>query len=234
MMALDAPSATLIVADHTDLRLLPAPMTRAALAELSAPIRTAPPPEPPPTTSYLLPEIAPNALVHAVGVYEGKYAEGVRRGFRQHPQGTVDVLVGGPQPVILVLSAYEPVKWRVQATGATRVEQILVFGNGTQEVETALRSARVYTSPQSSTSGSLVVYERTSSGYTRLAKAVRELTGKDIATFQGSYAGDTFSIDARPAAMDRDAPAIRRYVDENGVVHFEDSRLPPRDAPAPR
>jgi hypothetical protein len=63
---------------------------------------------------------------------------------------------------------------------------------------------------------------------------VRELTGKDIATFQGSYAGDTFSIDARPAAMDRDAPAIRRYVDENGVVHFEDSRLPPRDAPAPR
>jgi hypothetical protein len=48
----------------------------------------------------------------------------------------------------------------------------------------------------SSRSGALVVYERTSSGYTRLAKAVRELTGKDIATFQGSCAGDTSSIAA--------------------------------------
>jgi hypothetical protein len=59
--------------------------------------------------------------LHVVGVYEAATADGARRGFREHPLGAASVEVTATDgPVVLVLCAYEPVKWQTAAARPDR------------------------------------------------------------------------------------------------------------------
>lgn len=166
--------------------------------------------------------ISDDTKVHVVGVYEGELPNGKKRGFREHAQGQVTVNVGGSGRAILVLSAYEPVKWTVVPRGIF-IDHILLFGYYDQEVN-APPGARVYTNLQSSVGGSSMYAYKKDGNYAKLERAVREITGVEIDTFQGKYRAGSFSVNTGglPSDSTQD-PRIEKWVDEDGVVHYGDS-----------
>ena len=166
-------------------------------------------------------ELSDDTKVHVIGVYEGELPDGQKSGFRQHPQGQVTVNVGGTGRAVLVLTAYEPVKWTVVPRGVF-VDHILLYGYYDQEV-VAPPGTRVYTNLQSSVPATYA-YKKDEK-YTRLARAVREITGRDPDTFQGKYRAGTFSVNVSGSSPDpTQSPAIDKWVDEDGVVHYGDRR----------
>jgi len=132
--------------------------------------------------------------VHVVGVYEGELPGGGKRGFREHAQGEVTVNVGGNGRIVLVLTAYEPVKWKVVPQGVI-VDQILLFGYYDQEVE-APSGARVYSNLQTSVGSSSMYAYKKDANYAALERAVREITGRDVDTFQGTYRAGSFYVNS--------------------------------------
>jgi TPR repeat protein len=128
------------------------------------------------------------AQLHAIGVYQGSYADGVAPGFRHHPQGTVAVTVHKTKrPVILALGAYEPVKWEITQQKGARLERVIVGGKYKQEV-TGVDAATpvVYTD--------VWAYKERSSEFSSLAKKLKALTGLEITTFEGRHSGGTFHV----------------------------------------
>lgn len=140
------------------------------------------------------------------------------------------MFVNGSGSIILVLTAYDPVHWRVHATGGARIEQVLLFGHETQTIEGQTADTQVYTSPQGSQGETGHTYRRNDPSFNALARTVRELTGKEISTFQGQYESGSFHVAVGPtpaSATSGPNSGIRRWVDANGVVHYEDARLAP-------
>jgi TPR repeat protein len=128
------------------------------------------------------------AQLHAVGVYQGSYPDGVEPGFRHHPQGTVAVTVHKTKrPVILALGAYEPVKWEISQQKGARLERVIVGGKYKQEITGVDASTPViYTD--------VWAYKERSSEFSSLAKKLKALTGLEIATFEGRQSGKSFNV----------------------------------------
>lgn len=65
--------------------------------------------------------------LHVVGVYEGQ--SDIQSGFMYHPSGRVDVNVKiVNKPITLVLSAYEPVLWKISAVKGANIKKIYISG----------------------------------------------------------------------------------------------------------
>lgn len=129
--------------------------------------------------------LARDAVIEAVGVYEG---EGASHGHGQPRRpGTVRVMVKAGKPVLLVLSAYEPVNWVIQPEAGARVAGVLVSGYHPGNVYGAngAHQHRI---------GSTYAYRRQGNEYRTLDAEVRALTGKGIGHFQGSYRGSFFRV----------------------------------------
>jgi len=76
-----------------------------------------------------------DAEVHLVGLYKGSNRLRFPLGTSGHGTTEIDVVVGRVQsPVILVLSAYDPVVWRVGYTSLSRIAGVLASGYHTQAV----------------------------------------------------------------------------------------------------
>jgi hypothetical protein len=76
-----------------------------------------------------------DAEVHLVGLYKGSNRLRFPLGTSGHGTTEIDVVVGRAQsPVILVLSAYDPVVWRVGYTSQSRIAGVLAAGYHTQAV----------------------------------------------------------------------------------------------------
>ena len=171
----------------------------------------------------VLGELSDDTKVHVVGVYEGELPNGKRRGFREHAQGHVTVNVGGSGRAVLVLTAYEPVKWTVIPRGVF-IDHILLFGYNDQEVN-APPGSRVYTNLQSSVGATRTYAYKKDGNYVQLERAVREITGKDVDTFQGKYRAGSFSVNSGGSRSDpTQAPGVNKWIDEDGVVHYGDQR----------
>ncbi len=129
-----------------------------------------------------------NAKVEAVGVYQGTRTSG-RTSSEGRNMGVVDVLVRpGPRPLILVLSSYEPVQWRISLATGARLAGVLLSGYH-QSLVTGAGSARVLEM------GRLHAYERGSSEYNALDREVRHWTGNQgIQVFQGRYDGGAYTV----------------------------------------
>lgn len=57
----------------------------------------------------------------------------------------------------------------------------------------------------------------------KLERAVREITGGDVDTFQGKYSAGSFSANSGGSRSDpTQSPGISKWVDEDGVVHYGD------------
>ncbi|MDR1368288.1 MAG: hypothetical protein LBJ76_06170, partial [Candidatus Accumulibacter sp.] len=156
--------------------------------------------------------IAGTADIEAVGVYEGESASrkpqprpflrtapmmppvrisrdtpALERAAPSRPSGAVQVRVRRGRPVLLVLSSYEPVHWRIQREPGAKVVAVLRGGYFASEVSGA-GDARVYDI------GRVYSYKRGDDNYARLDKEVRQWTGKRIDTFQGRHSGKSFEV----------------------------------------
>lgn len=129
-------------------------------------------------------ELARNASIESIGVYEAGNAPRVAgAGGRA---GSVQVRVRrSSKPIILVLSAYEPVNWMLTVEPGANLVAVLTAGYHSGQVFGAGR-ARLQEV------GRLYAYKRGGAEYNALNSEVQRMTGKPIDSFQGRYDGDTF------------------------------------------
>lgn len=131
-------------------------------------------------------ELARNADIQALGVYEGGEI-GSARGASART-GTVQVRVGrGSRPVVLVLSAYEPVRWVITVEPGAKLAAVLSGSYYPSEIIGA-GDARIYNI------GRHYAYERKGENFAKLDAETVRWTGKRIGVFQGTYTGSSFSI----------------------------------------
>ncbi|MES2251941.1 MAG: hypothetical protein V4645_32065 [Pseudomonadota bacterium] len=138
-------------------------------------------PAPPP----LLNHVPQDAQVAVVGVYESK---GRGRG-ADAGRGLNVVRVNvqpASTPLVLVLSSYEPVRWVVQNSGR-KISAILLSGYHESE---ALGTAGVPILKI----GSTYAYKMDSAEYEKLKRDVGRYVSNPVRSFQGSYAGQDFSV----------------------------------------
>jgi hypothetical protein len=153
--------------------------------------------------------------LHVVGVYEGQLPGGQARQFRQHPQGIAELSVDySGAAIILALCSYEPVKWKIAVADGTTVKEVIVSGYYAQEV--AGLNAKVPIRDLSQPGGAgprFYAYRRDDESYRVAVRALRELTGLGVATFQGTYGynGQPFIV----------GPANQDWIAQHVEFHME-------------
>jgi len=133
-----------------------------------------------------LADLAKDARIEAVGVYEGWAPANTPRG----PSNPIPVEVRvrrSAQPIVLVLCSYDPVRWTLLLEKGAKLAAVLVSGYHESKVEGA-GPARVVNI------GSARAYEQGGRGYYKLDAEVFRYTGKRIELFQGKYAGKEFDV----------------------------------------
>lgn len=154
---------------------LPAVGGAGAPAEAAAPL----PPMPG------LAAVPADALVHMVGVYEGRAAPGAPR--TREPRAVRVTVQPSARPIVLVLASYEPVNWLVQGQGG-RVAAVLLSGHHPSNV-TGVGGVPVLRIGRSH------AYSPSSPEYVQLRRTVTQYTGaREIRSFQGAYAGAEFTV----------------------------------------
>ncbi len=149
------------------------------------------------SSNYVNPIASPDAAaeLHVVGVYEGKG----NAGFRSDAQGVVDVLVHErPKPVVLFLSAYESMLWRIEIEPGAQVARVITQGYGDQAVSGVPAEVPVeHRGPGETCAyayGWEVEHNTGGGGYHLMIATARDLTGLTETSFQGCYNGDRFEI----------------------------------------
>lgn len=133
--------------------------------------------------------ISDEAEVHVIGVYS---------------DGTVTVKVDySKHPIVLVLTAYESVKWDIQVQPDTKIERLIVSGYHAQSYQgiTSSTPVEIYTYDLSKCS--TPCWHRQSYFYAydlvdaqrQLDPKIQGIIGKRMNSFQGSYTGASFNID---------------------------------------
>jgi hypothetical protein len=145
------------------------------------------------------------AEVQAVGLYEPTLERRVAR--RVTNTVTVKVQATAKRPVILVLSAYEPVRWEIDAP-AGAVAQVIVGGYHKQTVSGLPEKVTVRSFVYEDKSEDYFFAFRDPKGadltpedrseaqesFDKMTRKVKELTGKEIRFFQGQYSGRNITI----------------------------------------
>lgn len=133
--------------------------------------------------------------VHVVSVYEGSVPGAAQRGGGNHPEGIVEVTVGPTRSaMLLLLSSYEPIEWRVRLEPGARLERALAIGHhpqrvtivGPRRVETITRGSDLY----SALGKGRIPTEGSGNKALDAADTVEAITGKTPATLQARYRGE--------------------------------------------
>lgn len=122
--------------------------------------------------------MARDAVIEAVGVYQGKRGTG--------RQGTIEVTVRRSRyPMVLVMSAYEPIRWNLTFEPGAQLVGILTSGYGEQTVvgSGSVRVTNIGTE-----------FSYSPNEMHNLERAVFRATAKPISVFQGRYEGTAFSV----------------------------------------
>lgn len=128
------------------------------------------------------------ARVLAVGAYESK--SGMHGVGRPRVAGAIDVTVRRTSyPVVLVLSSYEPVNWRLQLMPGAQLSGVLLFGYH-DSVVVGQGDAKFHRA------GRMYAHERSSQEFVQLNREVERLTGLEISNFQGAYSANSFAVGA--------------------------------------
>jgi hypothetical protein len=136
-----------------------------------------------------------DAEVHLVGMYKGQKELDLQLGESGHTTTEIDVVVGrAPRPVVLVLSAYDPVVWRVGYTPQARIAGVLVSGYHTQALIGIPRATphRVLSSEQ--TRGCDLFRAHTAENAAQEERKIVALTGRGIGRFYGSYSASAVQV----------------------------------------
>lgn len=130
-----------------------------------------------------------DSLVEGVGVYEG--AGAAHGAGKPRMAGRVLLHVRrSAKPTALVLSSYEPVRWRIFLGPGARLSAVFISSYYPSTVDGA-GSARVYQM------GTGYAYKRDSPEFAKLQRATIEWTGQPLSLFQGSYNAGSFTVGGR-------------------------------------
>ncbi|WP_029147038.1 PQQ-binding-like beta-propeller repeat protein [Methylophilus sp. 5] len=130
------------------------------------------------TTSRMLGAIPSNARVEAVGVYEAK----------DRSSSGVNVMIKkSDQPIVLMLSAYEPVRWNLTKEPGANLVAVIASGYHLPEVTGAGAAKTVIKRGE-------YAYQQNGAGYAALNNEAMLWTGKPISKFQGIYGGTVFIV----------------------------------------
>lgn len=137
-------------------------------------------------TNSLIANLARDAQIEAVGVYQG--GSGSTRTSEGRKMGYVEVRIRRTQkPIVLVLSSYEPVRWMLITEPGTKLSAVLVSGHYPSQVVGAGNARIVMT-------GNTYAYKVGGYEYQALSREIAKWTGKGIEIFQGRYEGETFIV----------------------------------------
>lgn len=126
----------------------------------------------------MLGAIPSNARVEAVGVYEAK----------DRSSSGVNVMIKkSDQPIVLMLSAYEPVRWNLMKEPGANLVAVIASGHHLPEVTGAGATKTVIKRGE-------YAYQQNSAGYAALNNEAMLWTGKPISKFQGIYGGTVFIV----------------------------------------
>jgi hypothetical protein len=133
--------------------------------------------------------------LHVIGVYEGRGNPGLR----PYSQGVVDVTVHQrPKPVVLALTSYANMLWRIALDPGARLSQVIVQGYGPQQVEGLPAGVAVEHRAPHETCGYAygweVAHNGGGGGHAAMMASLRRLTGLIETSFQGCYGGNHFEI----------------------------------------
>ncbi|MEA3014733.1 MAG: hypothetical protein QOD42_3278 [Sphingomonadales bacterium] len=129
----------------------------------------------------------------------GVYRAAAGRSGGQHERGPVSVRVSASrQPILLILVAYEPVEWRIEAARGARLAGVVAMGMHRPIVTGDVRGAPVLINDQRDHchalgGGQVYAYEP-GEEQRRIADAVGRMTGIPVADFQGRYSAASFEI----------------------------------------
>lgn len=133
----------------------------------------------------LLPDVPPDARLHVVGAYEGGAATGVMVDGHKQKEISVSIRTVG-QPLVLVLSSYEPVRWSF-TQGGGQISAILLSGYHQSSVIGA-GSTRVIRI------GNEYAYLAGSPEHQKLKNSISSYVTLPIRSFQGSYTASSFAV----------------------------------------
>jgi hypothetical protein len=173
-----------------------------------------------------------NARVVALGAYEGASPLSFFAPGDSSDAGAITVAADrkGP-PVLLVLSAYDPVVWDLRQIPNGRLEGVLAYGHAAQAVVGVPRNVPVRFSAgkrADSRCGPATYAYRGGQSLDKLAANVKQATGRPIDRFYGEYAPAAFNVDGGALPLpDTGSITLRMLV---GSELFDVSAVPPKAA----
>ena len=132
-----------------------------------------------------LQETAKDAQVEGVGVYDRRWRG---RPGRASGRGAVTVVVRrSPRPMVLVLSSYEAVDWRLHVESGAQLKAILLasYSDSTVSGAETVKTLNI---------GRTHAYDQGTAAFGNLQRDVMRWTGKPIGTFQGKYKATSFIV----------------------------------------
>ena len=143
------------------------------------------------------PQFSAQATLYMFGVYAGQRTQAKKTTRRKnHREGVVQVEVPNPgHPIILVLSAYEPVHWQLRFPQGNTVEHIILSGYYQQRISGVPTDIPVIEySPVTGQRNRFFAYKRQDKNYRKAANILLEMTHKPISGFRGDYRTGEFHL----------------------------------------
>jgi RNA polymerase sigma factor (sigma-70 family) len=136
-----------------------------------------------------------DAEMHVNGVY------GAKNGFGGKG-GSVDVAVRRTgKPVVLVLTSYYPVDWRLTLADGARIKKVILSGYFAQEIQGLPADVPIVNRSYLPDDGSrhakgwFHAYQWNSPQWREMVRRLNDMTGLRVASFQGEYQGESFVVD---------------------------------------
>lgn len=132
--------------------------------------------------------------LYAIGVYAGRAPDTARAGDEE--QGVVLVHVRKrTHPLVLSLSAYEPVHWKLVVDPGVVLRRVILTGYHAQTISGLPAGVSVVRHGDARNEPPHYYAYKKDDQYFKLAKYLKGLTGLDVASFQGRYKGGDFVVE---------------------------------------
>lgn len=137
--------------------------------------------------------------VHLIGVYEGKYKDGIKPSRQQpHPQGYINVeITRNVKPLVLVFSSFEPVEWRLNIQEDVEIAAIIMGGIHKQNISPMPEGALLVNKTHLKDSRNFLWFYINKGQLERFKEMhnfIKGVLGHDIYSYQGHYSSEDYVI----------------------------------------
>ncbi len=152
----------------------------------------------------VLGELPDDFRVYAIGTYSGTLPLDIQLDDSGNKVTQVDVLVNKTdKPVVLVLTAYDPVVWRVGRTENTKIAGVLVSGyHGQALIGIGKDTPHAISSYEEMGDFPYFYASRASNQLLKMNNTVKQLVGREIDHFDNKPTDGVFCIGDRPKVAD--------------------------------